>query len=204
MSATKLRPSARGRLLEHIRCVNGWVPGERLPQHEAKTRRLLRAHERDLAERAARAVLPAAGDMAGAAYQAGMKRDSINYESGGYNAAVSNAVYAAILGRAPRKGGGEMKVLLFVQTGDARPKVAKQFGVRAGWAEQYFARIRFGEPGQPERGWLVECANAEAGRVVIETHVQARKYGPDATVHFEFWDGVSKRHGRILAQGGRP
>ena len=83
-----------------------------------------------------------------------------------------------------------MKMLLFVQTGDARPKVAKQFGAWRGWAEQYFTRIRFGESGQPDRGWLVECANAEAGRRLIEA---------DDGERF----AMGSRYGRILASGGK-
>ncbi len=62
-----------------------------------------------------------------------------------------------------------MKVLLFVQSGNARPKCAKSFGGRAHSAMQYFARVRerLGSEGQPDRAWLVECENAEAGRDAI-------------------------------------
>jgi len=62
-----------------------------------------------------------------------------------------------------------VKVLLFVQTGDARPKCVKSFGNRKRNALAYFDAIakRFGGEGQPERAWLVECENAEDGRTVI-------------------------------------
>ncbi len=98
-----------------------------------------------------------------------------------------------------------MKVLLFVQTGDARPKCVKSFGDRRHNAINYFNAIkpRLGSEGQPERAWLVECANAEAGRTCIEATVASTKYGSGPSVHFDLWDGVAKRHGRILASGGR-
>lgn len=97
-----------------------------------------------------------------------------------------------------------MKVLLFVQSGDARPKCVKSFGDRRHSAESYFAivRKRLGEGGQPERAWLVQCGTADMGRTCIEATVASTKYGPGPSVHFDLWDGVAKRHGRILASGG--
>ena len=81
-----------------------------------------------------------------------------------------------------------MKVLLFVQTGDARPKCVKSFGWNgAASGRQYIAKIPFGEQGQPERGWLVECLDAEHGRGMIEHHL---KHGEDA---------VPSAIGRIIA-----
>ena len=91
------------------------------------------------------------------------------------------------------------RVLLFVQTGDARPKCVKSFGDRRHNAMNYFSAIapRFGCEGQPERGWLVECPNAEAGRWAITNHHSHRaNYICDsATCRC---DGA-----RILASGGR-
>lgn len=85
-----------------------------------------------------------------------------------------------------------MKVLLFVQSGNARPKCAKSFGGRAHSAMQYFARVRerLGSEGQPDRAWLVECENAEDGRTVI---MQERVLP----------DGIVSTLGRILASGGK-
>lgn len=95
------------------------------------------------------------------------------------------------------------RVLLFTQTGDARPKVAKQFGVRLAWADLYFAKIKFGEPGQPDRGWLVECENAEQGRACIAL---SQRTGGVRTVFKDtvFVDaGTIDVQGRILASGGK-
>ena len=89
-----------------------------------------------------------------------------------------------------------MKILLFTQTGDARPKCVKSFGDRRHNAENYFSAIapRFGCEGQPERGWLVECPNAEAGRRMIAMH--------EATGLLAVGD-AGRVTCRILAQGGR-
>lgn len=95
------------------------------------------------------------------------------------------------------------RVLLFVQTGDARPKCVKVFKGREADARAYFAKIKFGDPAQPERGWLVQCHKADWGRTCIEAAVAAVQYGPGPSVHFDFWDEMSKRHGRILASGGK-
>ena len=100
-----------------------------------------------------------------------------------------------------------MRVLLFVQTGDARPKCAKSFGDKpgaVGKAKAYLAAIPFGEEGQPERGWSVYCHNADYGRTCVEAAVAAVKYGLGPSVHYDHWIGVSQRHGRILASGGKP
>jgi len=61
------------------------------------------------------------------------------------------------------------RVLLFVQSGDARPKCVKSFGDRRRNAAAYFTAIekRFGQEGQPDRAWLVACANADEGRMII-------------------------------------
>lgn len=77
------------------------------------------------------------------------------------------------------------RVLLFVQTGDARPKCAKSFGDRRHNALNYFeaVRKRLGENGQPTRAWLVECESADLGRMAITTQTE--------------------QFGRILASGGR-
>lgn len=88
-----------------------------------------------------------------------------------------------------------MKVLLFVQNGGARPKCVKSFGDRKRNALAYFDAIakRFGSEGQPERAWLVECDDAEAGRHCIaggcEPYRCHRADGPMSC--------------RILASGGK-
>lgn len=97
-----------------------------------------------------------------------------------------------------------MKVLLFVQSGEGRPKCVKQFGGRMAWARQYFSKIRFGEPGQPSQGWLVECENAGAGRRLIEATIKR-----GSPVEFVKPTGVrggevmGRVVGRILASGRR-
>ena len=90
-----------------------------------------------------------------------------------------------------------MKTLLFVQNGDARPKCVKSFGDRRHNAMNYFNAIRprFGSLGQPECGWLVECANAEAGRATIE-HVTLDD-NSQCPINCPCCGG------RILASGGR-
>lgn len=75
-----------------------------------------------------------------------------------------------------------MKVLLFVQNGDARPKcvlhdVVERHGA---WCLSWRARDR---QAAADRWWLVECENAEAGRDVIA--------------------GAPVFGGRIIASGGR-
>lgn len=94
------------------------------------------------------------------------------------------------------------RVLLFVQTGDARPKCVKQFGEDKARGLQYLGHLV-----RPESGrwlyWLVECRNAADGRMCVEASEASTKYGPGPSVHFDLWDGVSKRHGHILASGGR-
>ena len=93
-----------------------------------------------------------------------------------------------------------MRVMLFTQTGDSRPKCVKSFGWISGdgsaspRALQYLHSIRFGTEGQPDAGWLVACENPEAGRGVI---AWARTGGPDPIIN------EPCPFGRILASGGR-
>ena len=105
-----------------------------------------------------------------------------------------------------------MKVLLFVQTGDARPKCVKSFGDRRHNAMNYFNAIRpkFGTSGQPDSGWLVECENADAGRAIITHDFLLRtsvgkafaEVGP--VVRSRDPNKLSERvNGRILASGAR-
>ena len=85
-----------------------------------------------------------------------------------------------------------MKVLLFVQTGDARPKcVAWDLSGRASCVE-FFSGFRRWERvrERPHRWWLVECESAEAGRRLIEA---------DDGERF----AMGSRYGRILASGGK-
>lgn len=93
-----------------------------------------------------------------------------------------------------------MRVMLFCQTGDARPTCVKSFGwiARDGDAPpraiQYLGAIRFGTHLQPDRGWLVACQDADAGRMTISAAMLDMT--PDASGHLF--------GGRILASGGRP
>ena len=106
-----------------------------------------------------------------------------------------------------------MRTLLFVQTGDARPKcVAWDLSGRASCVE-FFSGFRRWERvrERPHRWWLVECEDADAGRAII-TH--------DALLHTSIGKAVEAVgpvvksrdpnrvsepvQGRILASGGRP
>lgn len=86
-----------------------------------------------------------------------------------------------------------MKTLLFVQTGDGRPKCVptmryereRLFSV-PGWTP---AHSDIG--GDHDRWWLVECENADAGRRVIASGVWRMR------------DGAEAYEGRILAQGAK-
>ena len=78
-----------------------------------------------------------------------------------------------------------MRTLLFVQTGDGRPKCVRSWAVEPA-SEVVFDRVRH------YRWWLVECENAEAGRELILLNVS----GP--------WTHAVNVPGRILASGGKP
>lgn len=94
-----------------------------------------------------------------------------------------------------------MKVLLFVQTGDGRPKCVS-VGRKASTAALCFQRDEFrnaqtsGPKDFVPRWWLVECENAEAGRTLIEMH--ETRHSPVIQ-----WTGRPPA-GRILASGGKP
>ena len=90
-----------------------------------------------------------------------------------------------------------MKVLLFVQTGDERPKVSPTTAIQR-------STLLTGKPGGPGsalptlvhvRWWLVECENAEAGRATIE-HVTLDD-NSQCPINCPCCGG------RILASGGR-
>jgi hypothetical protein len=96
------------------------------------------------------------------------------------------------------------RVLLFVQSGDGRPKFEGLLGPlgRVPWQRRPAAlKTALGEYGistgqqhaieAADRWWLVECANADAGRDVIAVSTL-----PDE----KRWPV----NGHILAQGGRP
>lgn len=101
-----------------------------------------------------------------------------------------------------------MKFLLFVQTGEARPKVAWT-GASARRVAACYARDEARNAASSGPGdhvppyWLVECHNADWGRTCIEASIASTQYGPGPSVHFDLWDRVAQRHGRILASGGR-
>lgn len=77
-----------------------------------------------------------------------------------------------------------MKVMLFVQTGDARPKCASRETPCRVNGEWWYSRWASEAKAAADRWWLVECANADEGRMIIGCCP-----GDDR---------------RILAQGGRP
>jgi hypothetical protein len=94
------------------------------------------------------------------------------------------------------------RVLLFVQSGDARPTC------RGEWCRQpsTYANLHTGAPSgtkkqrtakrAADRWWLVECMDADAGRAIIAENCGsdpvAVRMGPHVVT------------GRILASGGRP
>ena len=111
-----------------------------------------------------------------------------------------------------------MKVLLFVQTGDGRPKCVgrtwpfefTRYGIEAPRLKQLGEPPRHGSHHQArvlakaDRWWLVECENADAGRFVIANAVKhggiwtrGDVYGPCAP------SGYPEFMGRILASGGK-
>ena|SRR5689334_7387027 len=112
-------------------------------------------------------------------------------------------------------------VHLFVQVGDGRPKYVGRAYPRSldhrgrtrslvhrtegalWWAAPWVA----GEARSADRWWLVECENAEAGRVAIADAV----YRPtEALIKSEAWAWIRRLPllasctGRILASGGKP
>lgn len=93
--------------------------------------------------------------------------------------------------------------MLFVQTGNARPKCVGQLPLRfaASVAIKWLRRLDASwwtpvlKATAADRWWLVECANAETGRGLI-----AKALHPDAMPQpFD-----SHTDGRIVAQGDRP
>lgn len=98
-----------------------------------------------------------------------------------------------------------MKVLLFVQNGDGRPKCVGRAVLfpRSGYRPRYRRHLAIGPPPSPgypqchwwtdfgpgaaaahaDSWWLVECENADLGRMAITTQTE--------------------QFGRILASGGR-
>lgn len=99
--------------------------------------------------------------------------------------------------------------MLFVQTGDARPKCEGRLGPlgEIPWQRCPAAlKAALGECGlsseqqlaveSADRWWLVECKNAEAGRGTIYIALNPPPVGSAFTTTFPV--------GRILAQGGRP
>lgn len=108
-----------------------------------------------------------------------------------------------------------MRVLLFVQTGDARPKSIggnrrlDGEALNGRWDSRAIARamqeLAITEEVSAigaDRWWLVECENADAGRAAIECYEGGT--GCTAGRVFRFDHCRSGRHpGRILASGGR-
>lgn len=112
-----------------------------------------------------------------------------------------------------------MKVLLFCQTGDARPKcVGRSCGPLGYWARRPVGKDLREDPAamvfvpgvgnyggtnhmrvekhRADRWWLVECKNAEHGREVIACTEQ--------TCEHQHYGQCVDDEGRILASGGKP
>lgn len=104
------------------------------------------------------------------------------------------------------------RVMLFVQTGEARPKCVGRVGplgevpwtlcpagVKASQAEHGLSHNQQHAIDSADRWWLVECENAEDGRFVIECD---REVGGVLRDHYAS-DG-ERIYGRVLASGGKP
>lgn len=100
-----------------------------------------------------------------------------------------------------------MRVLLFVQHGDARPKVAWT-GASARRIAACYQRDAFrNHMARDKRSvdfippwWLVECENADAGRAVIADVEHGKRI--EAKVE-GFYRGPASYQGRVLASGGK-
>lgn len=90
-----------------------------------------------------------------------------------------------------------MKALLFVQTGDARPKCEGECWERMNdWGRRMRGTLRQRDlMRRSDRWWLVECETARHGREVIASgRTELRSgFGGDGSILI----------GRILASGGR-
>lgn len=85
-----------------------------------------------------------------------------------------------------------MKVLLFVSSGDARPKVAYSNQASLRYMATCSQRtLNAVYAPLKSRWWLVECENAEAGRAIIHDSAKWERGTSECAI------------GRILASGGR-
>lgn len=102
-----------------------------------------------------------------------------------------------------------MKVLLFVQTGDARPKsagsIAQGGPIGAKFIDRgnscYLSDYQSFMLGTADRWWLVECENAAGGRLVIRASQDPDYATSNAAKAYWRFNGAV---GRILASGGKP
>lgn len=103
-----------------------------------------------------------------------------------------------------------MKVLLFVQTGDARPKVFTRYA--RGYSGLFARNVEFARQhpetnisrplracANADRWWLVECENADEGRRVIT----GLCHSMDCALLRDDSHEASCDCGRILASGGK-
>jgi len=99
------------------------------------------------------------------------------------------------------------RVLLFVQTGDARPKCAPTPRLLTDRDAQHVREMFESKPtaksptwmrvlGAADRWWLVECANADAGRRLLHAIQIGAATATD--------EPAIQPAGRILASGGKP
>ena len=110
------------------------------------------------------------------------------------------------------------RVLLFVQTGDGRPKCVGKLaspGTVGSLGPQtaslyehafgyWISPGKQGDRDRADRWWLVECENAEAGRAMIGAAVRSRgdRINPGTVVWAAAPHG-GRYEGRILASGGK-
>ncbi len=108
------------------------------------------------------------------------------------------------------------RVLLFVQTGDGRPKCLRaptEYWDHPNRVEAQVAiwRAAVNPTNEPsatvkrliaaDRWWLVECPSADVGRVAISYYEVSKGAGP---LPREFQSMSGNERAVILAQGGRP
>lgn len=85
-----------------------------------------------------------------------------------------------------------MKVLLFVQSGDARPKCVRERVLRYANGDIMWGPRWSDAKHRADRWWLVRCKNADEGRRLI---------GREGRMPQPFHEDIE---GRIIASGGKP
>ena len=122
---------------------------------------------------------------------------------------VGNEGTRAYGGPVSRRG---MRSMLFVQTGDARPKSIREGGGPCLINGKPFVGLAQQQAmNSSDRWWLVECDNAEHGRSIIESEGrlmrcrECGRVGEGDGQMFEFCaEKEIEEYGRIIASGGKP